>query len=115
MSHPDVARGPLPRFHASRDVDRLMAMVSALAQEIVVLRDRLDAHERLSGRPGGFPPELVDRFEPSPDAAARRAEERRRIVHAVFRPVLADAPAERDDTPYAAFVGSLEDPQETPR
>jgi len=42
------ARGKRPTFYETSGVDQLMSMVMVLASELTVLRDRLDAQERVA-------------------------------------------------------------------
>jgi hypothetical protein len=58
-----------PAFFEDPAVDKLLAITMALLGEVCVLRDRLDAHERLSAARGGFGKPDVDAYEA--DAAAR--------------------------------------------
>ena len=77
MNHDDLLRlvnaapsGKRPYFFADHDVDRLLAIVWAMAGELAVTRERLDTVERLlAGK------HVLDRAEIegfTPDAAAAR-------------------------------------------
>lgn len=70
------ARGSQPVVFENQTVDALAAMVIALLGEVAVLRDRLDANERLLEAAGLHGPERVDLFQPDAAAKARRAEVR---------------------------------------
>ena len=70
------AKGSQPVVFESQTVDALAAMVIALLGEVAVLRDRLDANERLLAEAGLHGPDKVDAFQPDPAAKARRAEVR---------------------------------------
>lgn len=75
----DRVRQPLgsqPVFHDEATVDALGAMVIALLGEVMVLRDRLDANERLTARNGGHAPADVDGYAPDQAVAAARARYR---------------------------------------
>ncbi|WP_181781520.1 hypothetical protein [Pseudonocardia pini] len=93
------ARGPRPRFFADPELDRFHVMLVALLGEVSVLRDRLDAVERVldSGRP--FTRADLEAYEPDAAAAAEREAERSALVERVLRVVLEDG-AEAD-TGYA--------------
>jgi hypothetical protein len=65
--------GSQPLFHDHATVDALNAMVIALLGEVTVLRDRLDANERLSEAHGGHGPADVDRYQPDPVVVRERA------------------------------------------
>ncbi|MCW1401807.1 hypothetical protein OKA06_05515 [Novosphingobium sp. MW5] len=70
------AKGSQPVVFENQTVDALAAMVIALLGEVAVLRDRLDANERLLEAAGLHGPERVDNFQPDAAAKARRAEVR---------------------------------------
>ena len=75
----DRVRQPLgsqPVFHDEATVDALGAMVIALLGEVMVLRDRLDANERLTAQAGGHGPAEVDLYSPDPNVAAARSRYR---------------------------------------
>ena len=77
-------------FFPSPDTDRLLAVISALTAELVVLRSRLDTHERLAAT-GGFDRLRVEAFEPDAAAAAERHAETQAIVRRVFHVYAAEA------------------------
>jgi hypothetical protein len=78
-----VVPGPDPR------VDTLLGMVMALTSEVAVLRERLDAHERLSAQGKAASPETVNGFQPDETAQKERAAARQRLIDKVCRPLLA--------------------------
>ncbi len=65
--------GSQPVIHDSPTVDALGAMVIALLGEVAVLRDRLDANERLGKAWGGHSPAEVDAWLPDSATSAERA------------------------------------------
>jgi hypothetical protein len=69
-----AASGKRPHFFADHDVDRLLAIVWAMAGELAVTRERLDTVERLLAERALLDRQLIDAYRP--DAAA--AEERGR-------------------------------------
>lgn len=70
-----VARsvGSQPVIFKDATTDALAGMVLALLGEVAVLRDRLDANERLSAARGGHGPADVDAYQPDAAAKAWRA------------------------------------------
>ena len=70
------SKGSQPVIFENETVDALAAMVLALLGEVTVLRDRLDANERLLAASGLHGPQDVDAF--APDEAARAARGVRR-------------------------------------
>jgi hypothetical protein len=67
------------------DYARLIAMVTALAAELSVVRERLDTYERLSERAGVFTQADVEKFEPDAAALSERANLRSHVLQTVFR------------------------------
>jgi len=63
------SKGSQPVIFQDQTTDALASMVLALLGEVVVLKDRLDANERLLAAAGLHGPTEVDGF--APDAAAR--------------------------------------------
>lgn len=78
-------------------VDTLLGMVMALTSEIAVLRDRLDAHERLNAGQQPITPEAVDDYLPDEAAQKARAALRTRLIEKVCRPLLAADNAAADN------------------
>jgi len=78
-----------PIYFDASDIDRVMAVVLALASEVASLRERLDTHERLA-------PDLIAQVEayiPSPDALAAREAWRDAYIHRLFRVITEDVEA----------------------
>lgn len=74
---------------ADTRVDTLLGMIMALMSEVAVLRERVDAHERLAaqGKPGT--PEAVDDYVPDEAAMKSRAARQKRLIEKVCRPLAA--------------------------
>jgi len=87
------------RIHKSRievpgvdpRVDTLLGMVMQLMSEVSVLRERVDAHERLAAAQKTATPEAVDDYVPDEAAVKARAAVRQRMIEKVCRPLLAAA------------------------
>lgn len=85
------------RIHKSRievpgvdpRVDTLLGMVMQLMSEVSVLRERVDAHERLAVAKQAPTPEAVDDYVPDEAAVKARAAVRQRMIEKVCRPLLA--------------------------
>lgn len=74
-----------PRYFDGGDVDRVMAIVLALASELASMRERLDTHERLGLEGKIATPELVDAHVASPEAEAAREAWRDAYIRRIFR------------------------------
>jgi hypothetical protein len=90
-----VPKGERPTFFPDPAVDRLWWVTLALLGEVSLLRDRLDAHERLAARHGLYTPADVDGFEPTVDEARSRAAVREELVDRALRSVTIEMEAAR--------------------
>jgi hypothetical protein len=78
---PRDAKGKRPRFYAeptvaAEGVDHAMSMILVLAQEFLVMRDRLDTVERICAAKGLVLADEIEAFHP--DQATLEAREARR-------------------------------------
>lgn len=66
------AKGERPQYFDDPAIDKVLSITMALAGEVAVLRDRMDATERLmeSGQP--VTREALDSYVPSPDVREER-------------------------------------------
>lgn len=80
---PTIPKGKQTAIFPDR-TDTLISMITALMGEVVVLRERLDAHERLAAKSGAFTKEDVDAFQPDDEALADRATWRERTIERVL-------------------------------
>ena len=78
--------GKRPYFFDDPAVERVLAVTMAVAQEVAVLRERLDTIERLleTGN-GNFSRADIDAYAPDPAAATERAEWSRMYIARVLR------------------------------
>lgn len=81
MNHEDVVRlanaapsGKRPHFFSDADVDRLLAIVLAMAGELAVTRERLDTVERLLAQRAVLEPEAIEQYRPDAEAARQRGQ-----------------------------------------
>lgn len=88
----DVASRPV-FFGNNADLDRMFAVVVAMAGEIAVLRARLDTHERLAARTGAFDRAQVEAYRAEGAVANERMADRGELVQRIFAPVVAETEA----------------------
>jgi hypothetical protein len=81
------SRGGRTELPVDANYARIMAMITALAAELSVTRERLDTCERLAERAGVFTTADVERFEPDTQAMSDRARLRGHLLETVFRPL----------------------------
>lgn len=77
--------------------DRLLAMISSLAAELSVTRERLDTVERLLEAAGVLDRAAIDAYDAPAEAAAARDGLRRNLIARIFRPVRDAAARARDE------------------
>ncbi len=85
-------RRPIPKEDPA--TAQLLAICTALASEVTVLRERLDTHERLASKASVFSTEDVDAYEPDQAANAHRDAVRQAQIRRIFRPIKEDAERE---------------------
>jgi hypothetical protein len=83
---PRKAQGPdRPAYFNQSDVDRVMAVVLALASEVASLRERLDTHERLADASTAPAHGCVEAYQPDPAVLAARDAWREAYIRRLFR------------------------------
>jgi hypothetical protein len=86
------SRGKRPYFLHDRDVERLMTITMALAQEISVMRERLDTVERLLEKNDVLARADIESYAPS----KKEAEERGRMIQEFLARILRVIQQERE-------------------
>jgi hypothetical protein len=86
-----VAKGRRHGPGSDPRIDTLMNMLMALMSEVSVLRERVDAHERLQAEGHFTGPESVDEYTPDEAVEKVRGSLRQRLIAKVCRPLLAEA------------------------
>lgn len=92
MKHEDVLRlanaapsGKRPHFFDNADIDRLLAIVWAMAGELAVTRERLDTVERLLAAHQLVQRAEIEGYRPDPEAARERGEMQIEYIARVLR------------------------------
>jgi hypothetical protein len=97
------AKGRRPFFMNDPDVDRLLAIATALTAEVSVLRERLDTAERLAAQGLPATPENIEAYAPDAAAEAAREAMRAAMLDRVFR-ILAAPRDDHGEADYQAVV-----------
>lgn len=97
------SKGRRPFFMKDPDVDRLLAIVTALTAEFSVIRDRLDTAERLAAQGLPATPENIEAYQPDSQVEAAREALRTAMLDRVFR-ILAAPRDDLGETDYRAIV-----------
>ena len=66
-----IPKGKSSPFHDGPRNDQLFAMVMALTVEVAILRDRLDTHERVSEKKGGFSSKDIEEYNTDNEALSK--------------------------------------------
>ena len=86
-------KGKRPYFLEDTDVERLTAIVMTVAQELSVVRERLDTVERLLDRKGVVTRADIETFEPSKADADERGAWTQEYIARVLRVLQQDREA----------------------
>lgn len=98
------AKGKRPYFLEDNDVERLSAIVMTIAQELSVVRERLDTVERLLERKGSITRDDIETFEPSKSEADERGAWTQEYIARVLRIMQQDREAMGADDMYSEDV-----------
>ncbi len=112
---PAGPKGERPQFFADPAVDRVLSIALALAGEVAVMRERLDALERLLEAGSPVSRAALDGYRPDATAVAERDRWRERFLEVVLRAVHQEREAlERRaaETPYVHAVRLVEQPDD---
>ena len=80
-----AASGKRPYFFDNPDIDRLIAIMLAMAGELAVARERLDTVERLLARRGTLSRADLDQFQPDAAEAEERGRWHLEYLARIFR------------------------------
>lgn len=81
----EKARGKRPWFLEDKDSERVLTIVMALAQELSVMRQRLDTVERLLETKDVITRADIEGFAPSRDEAAERGAWNQEFIARILR------------------------------
>ena len=87
------AKGHQPQFFDDPNTDKLLAIVTALAGELAVVKERLDTHERLAAAGQVATPEAIEGYESNDAVDDARELWRQGFLSRVFRVLELDAQA----------------------
>jgi hypothetical protein len=107
------AKGARPHFFDDPSIDKVLAMLMALAGEVSVLHDRQDTVERLLEEQGLLRRETIDQYQPSSDVMKERDRWRAIYLQQILRILDAEiSGAESNDTSkeWQAVIDSVVSP-----
>jgi hypothetical protein len=79
------AKGKRPYFLEDKDSERVLNIVMALAQEVAVMRERMDTIERLLERNKTISRADIDAFSPTKSEAAERGLLQQEFIARILR------------------------------
>jgi hypothetical protein len=85
------ARGAHPVYFQDPMLDRFLTVLMTLAEEVSVLRERLDTVERIAASKGLVTPEEIEAYQPDEQVAAEREEQRTAYVERLLRVFIEEA------------------------
>lgn len=103
-------KGKRPYFFEDPAVERVLAMLMAVTQELAVTRERLDTVERLLEQHGALKRKDIETYAPEPAAATERAEWSRAYIARVLRIVQQEMEAmaaPENNQPIADMIDEL--------
>lgn len=98
------AKGKRPAYFDDPATDRLLSITLALAGEVSVLRDRLNAVERLLVTGGALKSGAVDGFAPDDPVARDRGLATKAFIHRIMRGVQQELEAMASPEPSVEAV-----------
>ncbi len=85
------AKGKRPQFYDTPGLDAAMSMIMVLANELCVVRDRLDSAERVAAASGMDLPAGIEALELDQQALEQREQRRQDFLQRLFYIQLKDA------------------------
>lgn len=98
------ARGPRPQYFADPAVDKLLVMLMTLAEEVSVLRERLDSFERVAAANGAVTLAEIEDYRPDEAASVERAQARVAYLERLLRVVSEEPEGHAQDSSYEDVV-----------
>tara|TARA_Y100000590_G_scaffold468126_2_gene649634 strand:+ start:3502 stop:4053 length:552 start_codon:yes stop_codon:yes gene_type:complete len=105
-----TAKGRRPYFFDDPNIDKLLAMIMALAGEVSVIRERLDTHERLATKKKFASHQAIEDYDPDDIAEAFRSQWRSEFIARVLRIVqveLDQISREEGDKEYEKIIDEV--------
>lgn len=104
---PRNAKGERPVYLGDKMSDNILAMLLALAGEVVVLRERQDTLERLMADDAGLKAR-IDAYRPPADVMAEREAWRAQFLDIVMRPLQQDHEAMQEKAAPKGYDSAID-------
>jgi hypothetical protein len=79
-----IARGKRPQFYPTAGLDQAMSMILVLAEELTVMRDRLDTVERVAATKGVMLEADIEAYVPDEPVLAAREQRRQEFLARLY-------------------------------
>jgi hypothetical protein len=103
------ARGKRPQFYDTAGLDQAMSMIMVLANELCVVRDRLDSAERVAKASGLDLATGIETLEFDQAALEEREERRQEFLRRLFYVQLKDADEAAQAQTAESFTRTIEE------
>ena len=81
---PRDARGKRPQFYETPGLDHAMSMILVLAEELTVVRERLDTVERIADAKGLILEQEIERYRPDQTVLDQREARRQEFLEHLY-------------------------------
>jgi hypothetical protein len=78
------ARGKRPQFYETPGLDHAMSMILVLANEMMVMRDRLDTVEQVAASKGVFVDQDIEAYQPDQQVLDAREQRRQDFLERLY-------------------------------
>jgi hypothetical protein len=106
---PRTAKGQRPHFFDDPQVDKLLAIIMALAGEVSVLRERLDTVERLAEAKGVLSRHEIEAYRADGSAATERERWRADYLERILRVIHQEREALADGQAPPAYEQAIKE------
>lgn len=106
------AKGKRPTFFKNPEVDRILAIVMAVAGELSVLRDRMDTLERIAERKGYVTREEIEAFPVDEAVEADRQQWREEYLERVLRVIHHELESQNQGESHEAYAAAVQEHME---
>jgi hypothetical protein len=103
------ARGKRPQFYATPGLDEAMSMIMVLANELSVVRDRLDTVEKVAAAKGLVLDAEIEAFEPDQATLETRELRRQDFLARLFYLARKQAAEIQTDDSAERYTATLDD------
>ena len=101
------AKGKRPYFFSDQDVEKVMSITMAVAQELAVARQRIDTLERLLEQKGVLARDEIEGFAPDAEATRERSGWHQEYIARILRIIQQEREAISESEPGGADLDEI--------